>query len=93
MEFTKEQIEEKRNQMIEVLNRDKHYMSEEMYKDFVDSLTDEYIISLLKYDEVETPEYEYSDDIVYTSREEALRIYKDLEEKGYSSSDDGFKFE
>ena len=81
MEFTKEQIEEKRNQMIEILNRDKYYMSEEIYKDFLDGLTDEHIISLLKYDIVETPEYQYSDDIVYTSREEALRINKDLEEK------------
>ena len=93
MEFTKEQIETRKREILDRLEELKDDMNPELYNGFLEDITDDYIISLLKYDSDKTPEHEYSDDVIYTSREEALKINKELEKKGYSSSDDGFKFE
>ena len=73
MEFTKEQIETRKKEILERLEELKSYLGQELYNEFLEDITDEYIVEILTKEVL--VEQSTDEDTIFTLSKEEYEAY------------------
>jgi len=87
MEFTKEQIETRKKEILERLEELKSYLGQELYNEFLEDITDEYVIKVLQHEHSEINDTEPSIHFI-ESEADIENILNDIDRGEYNPTED-----